>query len=319
MGVNIILSMKKEDKEKKDEFLERLDSLLTKYKYKVSSRNNQKLIADITCWYNDENELVYNNDKEINKYLGQIDDATNYRSSVYQDFIENVNINHIAFDVCDKMKYNSVTLKKIYEKIREINQNESDDQLKDILFEDVFHLCVEYEASLEIRITTEYEMEEERLKEEIARGGMDTVKREFPENKVLKMYQLKVKSEDEKVFKNKLYKILMKYKYYVNQLSEIFDFSKWFHSKNGSNTYIMKKLKYYFDDMIDDDNKRVQLFLLHRNTPFNKHTTYYDHVGMGYGKEEISKALILAQEDKNTFYVKLFELLIEYDIIIEIQ
>ena len=81
----------------------------------------------------------------------------------------------------------------------------------------------------------------------------------------------------------------------------------------------MKKLKYYFDDMIDDDNKRVQLFLLHRNTPFNKHTTYYDHAGMGYGKEEISKALILAQEDKNTFYVKLFELLIEYDIIIEIQ
>ncbi len=322
--VNILLSMKKEDQEKKDEFLDRLNYLLTKHKYHISSHKNEtsgkeeKLIGDITCWFNEAGELVYNNPKEIQKYFQDIDDATNYRSIAYQNFLERVHINHIAFDACDKMKYKSSTLQSVYEKICKINEEESDPAFKDLLFQDIFKLCVDFSATLEIRITTECEVEEERLKEERERGGVDLVKREFPENKVIKIYELKVGDEEKKSFQRKLYQTLMKHKYYVNHISEVCDFTKWCNGKSGNNAFVVKKLKYYFDDIIDDDAKRVQLFLVHRNTPFSQITTYYENSGMGYTKDEIEKALVIAKEEKNAFYTKFFELLIEYDMIIEI-
>jgi hypothetical protein len=323
--VNILLSMKREDKEKKDEFLDRLNYLLTKHKYYVSSHKNEesgkeeKLIGDITCWFNQDGSLVYNNDKELKKYFQDIDDATNYRSHAYQNFIENVNINHIAFDACDKMKYKSSTLNTIYQKICKMNEEETDLSLKDLLFQDVFQLCSDFSASLEINITTECEIEEERIQNERSRGGTDLAKREFPENKVIKIYRLCVSDENAKIFQRKLYQTLMKHKYYVNHISEVCDFTKWYSSKNATNVYVIKKLKYYFDDILDDDAKRAQLFLVHRNTPFHQITSYYEHNGMGYTKDEIEKALALAKKDENIFYTKLFELFIEYDMILEIK
>jgi hypothetical protein len=110
----------------------------------------------------------------------------------------------------------------------------------------------------------------------------------------------------------------MKYKYHINNMSEICDFSKWLSDKYGNNDYIMKSLKYYFDDIHDDDNIRLQLFLLHRNKSFDEITTFYESNGMGYDKEEIELLYQNAVKEEHTFYTKLFKLFLEYDIIIKI-
>lgn len=313
--------MKKEDEHKKDTFLRALAALLKKFEYSVSKRKNESgegefdLTADITCWFTRDGKLVYTDPNEIGKYLKNVDDATNYRSNTYNNFISNVNINHIAFDASHGMKYN---LKRVYEKICKM-----DEDAKDPLFEDVFKLCANYEGStLTIRITTESELEDERVAMEISRGASkeECRRREFPENKVVKIYQLDVeKEENRREFQQKLYKILMKHKYYVNHISEVCDFSKWCSSKSGNNLYIMKQLKYYFDDMIDEEQKRIQLFLVHRNTPFCDFTRYDECAGMGYGKDEFIIAREVAGKEESTFYMKLFDLFIEYDIIMEIK
>ena len=320
---HLLLSMKKEDREKREELLSRLDSLLHKYKYYVSTHKDEekgteeKLIGDLTCWYNQEGKLIYNT--ELEHFFKNIDDATHYRSCAYENFVSNVNINHIAFDALHKMKYSSDTLEKVYQKIRVLNTEECERELKDMLFEEVFALCVQYEALLEIHITTEQEVEEARVREEKKRGGTEVVKRDFPENRVIKEYCLCVKEESERAFKHKLYQLLMKHKYFVNHISEVCDFSKWCSAKSGNNTYIMKKLKYYFDDMVDVESKRIQLFLVHRNTPFSEITKYYESSGMGYTSDEIRKALEIAKEEEKNFYIKLFELMLEYDMILEVK
>jgi hypothetical protein len=152
---NIILSMNNEIKDKKDEFMERLYSLLTKFNYKVSSRKNDNkdelLIGDMSCWYNEKGELAVLDKNELPKYFKNIDDATNYRMKAYNYHIENVNLNHIAFDVKNNMKYNNNTLKKVYEKICE-NNNNSNEEEKNHFFEAIFKIIVDYNCNLEIII-----------------------------------------------------------------------------------------------------------------------------------------------------------------------
>ena len=315
---NIILSMNHEIKDKKNEFLEQLHHLLKKYNYKVATRKESSLLGDLSCWYNEATNLVALDANELPKYFKNIDDATNYRSKAYNYHIENVNLNHISFDAKSNMKYNQETMKKVYEKIC-FNNATSDLHEKNPLFEDAFKVMVDYNASLEIIITTEAEEEEKRIAMEKARGASHIVKNEYPENKVLKKYNIKVSDEKERQFRNKLYKTLMKHKHHVNSINEICDFSKWLNDKYGNNISVMKSLKYYFDDIIDDDNVRLQLFLLHRNKKFDEITTFYEADGMGYTKDEIEFLYENAQKDNNDFYKKLFKLFINYDIIIKIM
>ncbi len=312
---NIILSMNNEIKDKKDEFISRLDNLLTKFKYKVSSRNdNTSSIGDISCWYNEAGNLVVLDKDELPKYFKNIDDATNYRSKAYDFHIENVNLNHIAFDVKSNMNYNNETIKKVYEKICLTNIDD-----KNLLFEDTFKVMVDYNACLEIIISTEVEEEEKRIATEKARGASNIVKNEYTENNVIKKYNIKVNEEKEREFKNKLYKTLMKHKHHVNNINDVCDFSKWLNDKYGNNISVMKSLKYYFDDIIDDDNVRLKLFLLHRNKSFDEITTFYEANGMGYDKDEIEFLYKNAEKEDNEFYKKLFKLFLEYDIIIKIM
>lgn len=285
MGIDINLSVSDKNNDKYNKFLDNLALLLTKYKYKF----DKKHLKNIKRWYNEFDEIVFNNDKEINKYLKNIDDDSNIRSNIYNAFIKDVNINNIQFDACDNMKYNSNTIKKIYEEICLINQN----KIKDIFFEEVFKLLVDYEGFLEI----------------------SNVKNE---NTLTKIYELKVKNEEEKIFKNKLYKILLKQGYHVNNFDDICDFSKWLNNKYGNNINFMSKLKYYFNDIIDDDNKRYELFLSQRNISLSDNSTYYDFCGAKYSNEQLSKALLLAEKDENIFYIDFFKLCIEYNVFIHI-
>lgn len=314
---NIILSMNHEIKDKRNEFLEQVHHLLKKYNYKVATRKESSLLGDLSCWYNECDNLVALDANELPKYFKNIDDATNYRSKAYNYHIENVNLNHISFDAKSGMKYNQETIKNVYEKIC-LNNATSDLYEKNPLFEDAFKVMVDYNASLEIMITTKVEEEEKRIAAEKARGASHIVKNEYPENKVLKKYNIKVSDEKEREFRNKLYKTLMKHKHHVKSINDICDFSKWLNDKYGHNISIMKSLKYYFDDIIDDDNVRLQLFLLHRNKKFDEITTFYESDGMGYTKDEIEFLYENAEKENNDFYKKLFKLFINYDIIIKI-
>ncbi len=323
---NIILSMNNEIKDKKNEFLEQVHNLLKKYNYKVATRKESSLLGDLSCWYNEAGNLVALDSNELPKYFKNVDDATNYRSKAYNYHIENVNLNHIAFDAKSGMKYRDETLKKVYEKIC-ANNNDSELNEKNPLFEDVFKIIVDYKASLEIIISTEQEEEEKRIATEKARGALNIVKNEFPENRVIKKYNIKIENESKeriREFKNKLYKTLMKHKHHVTSINDITDFSKWLNDKYGNNISVMKSLKYYFDDIIDDDNVRLQLFILHRNKKFDEITTFYESDGMGYTKDEIQFLYENVEKDKDSsntkeFYKKLFKLFINYDIIIKIM
>ncbi len=321
---NIILSMNHEIKDKKNEFLEQVHHLLKKYNYKVASRKESSLLGDLSCWYNEAGNLVALDPNELPKYFKNIDDATNYRSKAYNYHTENVNLNHISFDAKSGMKYKSETLKKVYEKIC-ANNNDSEFNEKNPLFEDVFKIIVDYEASLEIMITTEEEEEEKRVASEKARGASNILKNEYPENRIIKKYNIQINDISKiREFKNKLYKTLMKHKHHVTSIHDITDFSKWLNDKYGNNISVMKNLKYYFDDIIDDDNVRLQLFLLHRNKKFDEITTFYESDGMGYTKDEIEFLYENVEKDKDSsntkeFYKKLFKLFINYDIIIKIM
>ncbi len=318
---NIILSMNNEIKDKKNEFLEQVHHLLKKYNYKVATRKETSLLGDLSCWYNEAGNLVALDPNELPKYFKNIDDATNYRSKAYNYHIENVNLNHISFDAKNEMKYKAETLKKVYEKIC-TNNHDSEFNEKNPLFEDVFKIIVDYEASLEIIITTEQEEEEKRIAFEKARGTVQIVKNEYPENRVIKKYNIKVENNEKiREFKNKLYKTLMKHKHHVNSINDITDFSKWLNDKYGNNITVMKSLKYYFDDILDDDNIRLQLFLLHRNKKFDEITSFYEANDMGYTKDEIQFLYENAEKEctkSSEFYKKLFKLFIHYDIIIKI-
>ncbi len=325
---NMILSMHNEKKEKKDEFMERLHNLLEKYKYKVSSRKNEEtnkeeiLYGDLSCWYNSSGKLVALENDELPFYFKNVDDATYYRSKAFDYHIENVNLNHVCFDVKNNMKYNSNIIKQVYEKICKNNQSSDEMIEKNIFFEDAFKVLAEYNASLEIIITTEEEEESKYIAKELARGAIVKPKEkdEKRENKVLKLYKINVNEEKENVCKKELYKVLLKHKYHVTKMEDVFNFAKWYN-KNESNSFIMKTLKYYFDDMIDDDKIRVTLFLLHRNKTMDDITKFYESDGMGYGKEEFIQCLENAEKSKYenaNFYNKLFKLFIEYDIILKI-
>ena len=315
---NIILSMNNEMKDKKNEFLEQVHNLLKKYNYKVATRKESSLLGDLSCWYNESGNSIALDANELPKYFKNIDDATNYRSKAYNYHIENVNLNHISFDAKSDMKYGAETLKKVYEKIC-INNSTSDIHEKNPLFEDAFKVMVDYNASLEIMITTEVEEEEKRIAAEKLRKAIDIVKNEYRENRVIKKYNIKISEDKEREFKNKLYKTLMKHKHHVTSINDICDFSKWLNDKYGNNMNVMKSLKYYFDDMIDDDNVRLQLFLLHRNKKFDEITTFYESDGMGYTKDEIQFLYENTEKENNSeFYKKLFKLFINYDIIIKI-
>lgn len=309
-------------KDKKNEFLEKIHHLLKKYNYKVATCKESSLLGDLSCWYNEADNLMALDSNELPKYFKNIDDATNYRSKAYNYYIENVNLNHIVFDVKSGMKYNNDTMKKVYEKIC-LNNATSDLYEKNPLFEDAFKVMIDYNASLEIIITTEQEEEEKRIYAEKKRGISNIIKNEYPENRVIKKYNIKVTQDKEREFKNKLYKTLMKHKHHVNSINNICDFSEWLNDKYGHNITVMKSLKYYFDYIIDDDNIRLQLFLLHRNKKFDEITTFYEADGMGYTKDEIQFLYENVEKEKddtknNEFYKKLFKLFINYDIIIKI-
>ncbi len=332
---NIILSMRKEDETKKDEFMERLATLLKENEITVSSRmgadgKEEFVTADMSCWYSNKGYPCYFEAEHLPTYFKGVDDMTNYRGRAFNNHLDNININHVAFDLMNGMKYKNETLKKVYEKIRAVNASEEDHLWKNQLFEDAFKVITENGGHLEIVVTTEDDLEKEREKAERKRGAGATYQRpERPEgwvNPVVKIYKIGFDAEasDDKVdtIQRMLYRALMKNKYHVDHRDETLDFSKW-KGPNGTNSAVMKTLKYYFDDMVDDDLIRFKYYLVHTNRTMDDITSFYESDGMWYDQEQIE--MMLANAEKigsdsrvNRFYTKLFKLFLEYKIIIKI-
>ena len=337
---NIILSMSKEDETKKDEFMERLAALLKENDITVSSRigadgKEEFVTADMSCWHTKEKGYpCYFEAEHLPTYFKGVDDMTNYRGRAFNNHLDNVNINHVAFDLMNGMKYKNETLKKVYEKICAVNRMEMDGGethlWKNQLFEDAFKVITENGGHLEIVVTTEEDLEKEREKVEKKRGAGATYQRpERPEgwvNPVVKIYKIGFGNEDslEKIdtIQRMLYRALMKNKYHVDHRNETLDFSKW-KGPNGTNSAVMKTLKYYFDDMVDDDLVRFKYYLVHTNRTMDDITSFYESDGMWYDQEQIEMMLTNAEKvgpdsKMNRFYTNLFKLFLEYKIIIKI-
>jgi hypothetical protein len=344
---NIILSMNKEDETKKDEFMERLAALLKENEITVSSRigadgKEEFVTADMSCWYSNKGYPCYFEADHLPTYFKGVDDMTNYRGRAFNNHLDNVNINHVAFDLMNGMKYKNETLKRVYEKICEVNRMEMEGGeshlWKNQLFEDAFKVITENGGNLEIVVTTEDDLEKEREKAEKKRGAATTYQR--PEradgwvNPVVKIYKIGFSDEatdmtceaggSEKVhtIKRMLYRTLMKHKYHVDHMDDTLDFSKW-KGPNGTNSAVMKTLKYYFDNMVDDDMIRFKYYLVHTNRTMDDITSFYESDGMWYDQEQIE--MMVANSEKigsdslvNRFYTKLFKLFLEYKIIIKI-
>ena len=72
-----------ENKDKKDEFMSRLDSLLSKFNYKITSnKNNEKLLGDMSCWFNEKGNMVCLDQNELPKYFKNVDDVT-HRQAIF--------------------------------------------------------------------------------------------------------------------------------------------------------------------------------------------------------------------------------------------
>jgi len=291
---NIILSMKNENREKESEFMGRLEALMKKYKYYVSTRKEDEreiaLYGDMSCWYNKEGQLVYLT--ELPKLFENVDDSTGYRSHNYLRYLEELNLNYITFDVKNGMKYKSETLRKVYEKIVRIHAECTDAEEKNLMLEEAFAKIVEYEGSLEIFVREE--------------NGV-----------ISKSY--KIHSAREEELKRLLYRILLKHKYHVDNIASVLDFTKWHSNKTGNSSLLAKTLKYYFDDIVDDDAVRLQLFLHQRNKKMNDIVPFYQNPGMGYDEIAIAKVLENARSVDNKFYQKLFQLMLDYQVIISIK
>jgi hypothetical protein len=350
---NIILSMNKEDEGKKDEFMERLSTLLKENNIKVHSRigadgKEEYVTADMSCWHTDDCYPCYFDEDHLPTYFKGVDDMTNYRGRAFNHHLDNININHVAFDLMNGMKYKNETLKKVYQKICEVNASEDNPlywypngeqqvsgtyhHWKNQLFEDAFKTITENGGNLEIVVTTEDDLEKEREKMERKRGAGATYQRpERPEgwvNPVVKIYKIGFGGEEEatenkvQTIKRMLYRTLMKNKYHVDHIDDVLDFSKW-KGQNGTNSLVMKTLKYYFDNMVDDDMIRFKYYLVHTNKSMDDITSFYESDGMWYDQEQIEMMLANAEKKPesrvNRFYTKLFKLFIEYKIIIKIM
>lgn len=340
---NILLSMNKEDETKKDEFMERLHTLLKDADITVGSRTGadgkvEYVTADMSCWNTKDDSPCYFAAEHLPTYFKGVDDMTNYRGRAFNNHLDNVNINHVAFDLMNGMKYKNETLKKVYEKICTVNRMEMEGDethlWKNQLFEDAFKVITENGGNLEIVVTTEDDLEKEREKAEKKRGAGSTYQRpERPEgwvNPVVKIYKIGFDqyATDDKIdtIQRMLYRALMKNKYHVDHRDETLDFSKW-KGPNGTNSTVMKTLKYYFDDMVDDDLIRFKYYLVHTNRTMDDITSFYESDGMWYDQEQIEMMLANAEKERekvkpdsqvNLFYTQLFNLFLEYKIIIKI-
>lgn len=354
---NIILSMNKEDEGKKDEFMGRLYTLLDENEIEVMSRigpDGEKVYvtADMSCWFTKKGTPCYFDEDDLPTYFKGVDDMTNYRGRAFNNHLDNVNINHVAFDLMNGMKYKNETLKNVYKKICEVNRMDMEGGeahlWKNPLFEDAFKIITENGGNLEIVVTTEDDLEKEREKTERKRGAGATYQRpERPEgwiNPVVKIYKIGFGGEEEatenkvqtikrmlptpcnlldlKEIQRRLYRALMKNKYHVDHIDDVLDFSKW-KGQNGTNSLVMKTLKYYFDNMVDDDMIRFKYYLVHTNKTMDDITSFYESDGMWYDQEQIEMMLVNAEKKPesrvNRFYTKLFKLFIEYKIIIKIM
>jgi hypothetical protein len=300
---NVILSI--ENKERAPEFRRKLRILMQKHEYCVDEsykKQDENIDCDLSFWRAQDGGHLAG---ELASLFQNVNDAKGLREEGHQKHHDECRLCHVAFDVCDGLIYGPEKMRAIYENLlarkdREapLDEERAFDSM-DELFLQVFEQVVAFQGSLRIHVD---------LIEEEGTGAL--------KKRVNKRHQFTTPdATQDQALARAIHRILLKHRYHVATRQDLLIINRWLSNKDGTNRFIEKIFKYYFDEVTDDLAVRTVYYSNLKNKPFDE-VVMWNEVGLVYGESALGKLAENARRLNKPFYVSLFGLMREYNVIV---
>ena len=304
---NVILSI--ENEERAPEFRRKLRILMQKHEYLVDDsykKQEENIDCDLSFWRAQDGGHI---GQELVSLFQNVNDAKGLREEGYQKHHDECCLCHVAFDVCDGLVYGPEKMRTIYENLLARKDGSSDaertfDKIDELLLQ-IFEKVVELNGSLRIYVD---------LVEEGAGAGTGA-----PKKRVNKRHQFTTPDPaQEQTLSRAIHRILLKHRYHVATRQDLLVVNRWLSDKDGTNRFIEKVFKYYFDEVTDDLAVRTVYYSNLKNKPFDE-VVMWNEVGLIYGESALKKLAENARRLNHPFYVSLFGLMREYNVVIKMM
>lgn len=303
---NVILSIENEDRA--PEFRRKLRILMQKHEYRVDEtlkKQDENIDCDLSFWRaSDGGHLA----GELASLFQNVNDAKGLREEGHRKHVEECRLCHVAFDVCDGLVYGPARMRAIYENLlarKDRGDTEGEERSfdpMDELFLQVFEQVVAFQGSLRIHV--------DLIEGEGA--GTGALKK-----RVNKRHQFTTQDPaQEASLARTIHRILLKHRYHVASRQDLLIVNRWLSDRDGSNRFIEKIFKYYFDEVADDLAVRTVYYTNLKGKPFDE-IVMWNEAGLIYGESALGKLAENARRLEKPFYVSLFGLMREYSVIMK--